>query len=79
MKPSIYIDTTIPSYYVDERQQLHIHIQRTREWWDNERESYHVFTSIMTLRELEEEIFPRQKKAMKIMDNVPLLELKISA
>jgi len=32
MKPTVYVDTTIPSYYVDEQPALRLHLDRTRRY-----------------------------------------------
>lgn len=73
MNPSVYIDTTIPSYYVDTRASVLVHIERTREWWDNERRFYKIFGSQFVLRELQEGGFPGQKEALALMHEIPLL------
>lgn len=73
MKQSVYLDTTIPSYYVDERPSLAVHIERTREWWDRESEFYEVFISPFVIRELEESTFPNQKAALDLTNGLPLL------
>lgn len=73
MRPSVYIDTSIPSYYVDSRPSLEVHIQRTRQWWDDEREHYEVFTSEFVLSELEEGEFPNKQRAIELIESVPVL------
>jgi predicted nucleic acid-binding protein len=73
MKPTVYIDTTIPSYYVDTRVSLGVHIERTRAWWDEEWDLYEVFTSAFVLRELEEGDFPNKSQALELTQRVPLL------
>lgn len=74
MKPSVYIDTTIPSYYVDKRVSLDVHISRTRIWWDTERENYNVFTSAFALRELQEGDFPNKSEALALLNKVKFLQ-----
>lgn len=73
MKATVYIDTTIPSYYVDTRPSLMVHIERTIEWWDRERENYEVFASAFVVRELEEGLFPNQGEALALLKEIPLL------
>ena len=51
MKPTVYIETTIPSYYCDHRPALAADIARTREWWDQERADYECFVSLVVLEE----------------------------
>jgi predicted nucleic acid-binding protein len=73
MRRSVYIDTTIPSYYVDERAVLRLHIDRTRQWWDEERHLYDLYTSEFTLAELAEGDFPRKEQAIQLMRDLPRL------
>lgn len=73
MVASVYIDTTIPSYYVDSRPALTVHIERTRIWWDLERESYDVFISPFVVRELEEGDFPGRAEALTLLEYIPRL------
>ena len=37
MKTTVYVETTIPSYYFDRRPELAQDIERTRQWWDHNR------------------------------------------
>jgi predicted nucleic acid-binding protein len=73
MKKTIYIDTTIPSYYVDQREVLRLHIDRTRIWWDQERSAYDIYCSDFVELELAEVDFPGQQAALKLIENIPRL------
>jgi predicted nucleic acid-binding protein len=73
MKPSVYVDTTIPSYYVDEREELRLHIERTRQWWDHERSHYDVYVSDLVLLELQDGSYPRQHEAIGLVASLPRL------
>jgi len=73
MKPSVYIDTTIPSYYVDEREEFRLHIERTRQWWDSERLQYSAYISDLVLIELQEGTYPRQSAAIALASSLPRL------
>lgn len=74
MKKSVYLDTTIFSYYFDERSSLKIHIDRTKKWWDKERNLYDLYVSAFVLFELQEWMFPRQKEAIKLARSTYILE-----
>ena len=74
MKTSAYLDTTIFSYYVDERPNLGIHIDRTRKWWDSERNFYDLYISNFVLLELKESSFPRQREALLLTKDISILE-----
>ena len=71
MKPTVYVDTTIPSYYVDERSSLRLHIDRTRQWWDAERPQYEVYISDLVRLELEEGDYPRKADAPALIAALP--------
>jgi hypothetical protein len=74
MKPLVYIETTIPSYYCDDRVGLASDIARTREWWDQERESYDCFISAAVLDELRNGDYPNKQACLRLVELLPLLE-----
>ena len=74
MKKSVYLDTTIFSYYVDERAILSVHIDRTKEWWNIERQFYDLYISDFILAELNEGNFPKQVEALKLTRDINILE-----
>ncbi len=75
MKPTVYIETTIPSYYCDDRSELMRDILRTREWWDGERQGYECLTSLVVLEELASGEYPRKQDCLGLIQSLPLLEL----
>lgn len=75
MPGTVYIETTIPSYYCDARSSLAADIERTREWWDRERTGYTCFTSSVVLDELSEGQYPTQQSCLDLMADLPLLAL----
>jgi predicted nucleic acid-binding protein len=76
MKPTVYIETTIPSYYFDDRLALSADIGRTREWWDEERGGYECFISAVVLDELAEGEYPNQAACLQLVDGLPLLAVE---
>lgn len=76
MKPTVYIETTIPSYCCDDRPELVADIARTRQWWDWERGDYECYISEAVLAELAEGNYPNQEKCIRLVDGIP--ELLIS-
>ena len=54
MKPRVYIETTIPSFYHEDRPQPEMVARRnwTRAWWDGERHEYELVTSAAVIDEL---------------------------
>ncbi|HEY4760447.1 MAG TPA: hypothetical protein VIH42_07700 [Thermoguttaceae bacterium] len=62
MKATIYIETSVPSYYCDSRPELAADIARTKQWWDEERQDYECFISEVVLGELAEGIYPSRER-----------------
>jgi len=52
MKEKVYLDSTIPSYYFDERKSLASFTAVTRKWWLEMSNFYDVFVSDAVLQEL---------------------------
>ena len=75
MKPSVYIETTIPSFYHEVRTEPEMIARRvwTREWWDNHRARYEVFTSEAVIEELEIGTFPEKDNALALVAPLSLL------
>ena len=65
MKPKVYIETSIPSFYFETRTSPEAVARRnwTKEWWDNERTHYEVWTSQAVTDELRRGSYNPQKKA----------------
>jgi len=55
MKPSVYVETSIPSFYFEVRTEPKMIARRqwTREWWDNHFADYGIVTSVAVVDELE--------------------------
>lgn len=72
-KPSIYIDTSVVSAYLDEK--VPDRWRLTKEFWDD-LFLYEVYTSVITLREVEANKSAAIKKKMKdLMEDFEVLEL----
>ena len=54
MKPKIYIETSIPSFYYEVRMEADMvaRWQWTRRWWDGSSDEYTLVTSVPVLDEL---------------------------
>jgi predicted nucleic acid-binding protein len=75
MRPTVYIETTIPSYYFDRRPALDFEIRRTREWWDEERGDYELLTSEVVLIELSDPRNPNRDACLSLLEGIPSLHL----
>jgi len=75
MKLSVYIETTVPSYYCDDRSDLKNDILRTRRWWDEERQDYECYVSPVVIEELEAGSYPTRGCCLELVSGLPLLEV----
>lgn len=79
MKPTVYLDATIPSFYYEQRPGTVLQAWReiTVEFWDKARASYECFVSDETLRELQETGYPEEKrgKCRALVSGLPRLAL----
>jgi len=75
MKKRVYIETSIPSFYVETRPEPEMVARRrwTREWWDTRRGSYEVVTSFAVSEELEAGDYPNKADALRLIAGVPFL------
>jgi hypothetical protein len=72
---TVYIETTIPSFYFDARRSTTIAVwrQATRQWWDHYRTSYRLCTSAFVTAELERIPTSRARQTLDLLSVVPLL------
>ena len=73
-RPRVYLDSTVPSYYFDERPELITLINVTREWWHNERENYDVWISPAALDELQDGEHPYKDKILELVRPINVLD-----
>lgn len=78
MKARVYVETTIPSFYFEVRAEPEMVARRdwTREWWDDHRLNYELFTSEAVVDELEKGSFPQKDDALKLLETIPLLDIE---
>lgn len=77
MKPSIYIETSLPSFYYEVRTEPNNVARRewTREWWNDHLVDYDAYTSEAVIEELEGGSFPGKADALIPMEALPLLDI----
>lgn len=73
MRPTVYIETTIPSYYCDTRPDMQRDILCTRQWWDEERGRYECFISAIVLEELSAGSYAAREQCLRLVEQLPLL------
>jgi hypothetical protein len=77
MKRSVYIETTIPSFYYEVRTEPEMVERResTRRWWAKEGPSYALHTSAFVIGELQEVDYSGRQQALTLMAPLPLLKI----
>ncbi len=78
MKPKIYIETTIPSFYYEIRKEPEMVARRnwTREWWDNHIRYYEPVTSEAVFDELSRGNYPNKDEKLSLIDKLPVLSIE---
>lgn len=78
MKPSVYIETTIPSYLTAWRSPelvMAANQEATRKWWDESRAKFELFISELVIDEISNGDPDAVKRRMTVVDDLPELEL----
>jgi hypothetical protein len=78
MKPIVYIETSIPSFYFEVRPEPEMVARRqwTRDWWTNARNRYHLVTSAAVLSELDRGNYPNKGQALDLIRELPLIPIE---
>lgn len=78
MRPRVYIETSIPSFYYESRQEPEMVARRlwTRYWWDHEREKFELVTSEAVIVELSRGDYPSKAQTLALIESLPLLEIE---
>lgn len=76
-RPSVYIETSVPSAYVTTRTDPGSLFRRdvTRHWWKDQLSNYDVYTSDSVVAELEQGRWPGQSEAVMLLESVPRLRV----
>ncbi len=79
-KPRVYIETTIPSFYHEDRTDPGIVARRewTQQWWDEASEHYELVTSPAVLDELAGGTPERSLKRLALVRDLPLLSVEVA-
>ncbi len=78
MSESVYIETSIFSFYHDQRAAPAVIAMRdwTRQWWDTQRPSYEVITSTAVLAELETGNLAHRDDALSMALRLPAMPIE---
>lgn len=76
-KPTVYIETTVPSYYYETRETPWVKTWRstTRKWWRVGRSRYELFTSEFVALELQRAPARKRAAAERMIRPLPFLEV----
>lgn len=79
MKPKVYIETSIPSFYYESRTEPDMVARRewTRQWWHRAADNYLLVTSEAVLEELETGDYPNKDMSLGLVDSLPLIPFEI--
>jgi predicted nucleic acid-binding protein len=72
-KRSVYLDTSIFSYLIDERENLKSFIEITKDWWDTQKRYFKLFISSEVIAELQLGKYPNKKTAIDIAESIEIL------
>jgi predicted nucleic acid-binding protein len=78
MKPSVYIETTIPSYLTAWRSPelvMAANQEATRKWWDESRAKFELFISELVIGEISNGDPDAVKRRIVVVENLPELAL----
>jgi predicted nucleic acid-binding protein len=75
--PTVYIETSIPSFYHEMRQEPAMQARRewTRQWWSRAHGSYELFTSEAVLDELGRGEYPTKPDCLSLVQSLPVLPI----
>ena len=73
MRKAVYLDSTIPSYFFDERESLKTYTEITKRWWEEERPAYRVFVSEATVAETSRGRHPYREDIVRFVSRLELL------
>lgn len=73
MTRTIYLDTTIPSYLFDEREELKTFVKVTQQWWTEERQQFDLYLSEETMVELNNGDYPNKAKVLESISGIKIL------
>jgi predicted nucleic acid-binding protein len=78
MKPLVYIETTVPSFYYEIRAEPEIIARKdwTRQWWDNFSCNYKLVTSEAVLDEIDRGDYHHKDKVLSLVSKIKLIPIE---
>ena len=65
MKRTVYLDSTIPSYLCDQREEIKTFVDITKKWWKEESNNFLIWISEETLNEVYKGDYPNKAKMIR--------------
>jgi len=80
MKPKVYVETSIPSFYHETRTAPEMLARRewTRQWWDELSQYYLLVTSVAVLDELNQGDYPNKDAILLLMRKMALVPVSLA-
>jgi predicted nucleic acid-binding protein len=77
MRRTVYIETTVPSFYAETRTEPAMIARResTRLWWTEEAPRYDLHVSALVLSELADGDYPGKAEALALVGELPVLDI----
>ena len=81
MKPRVYVETTVPSFYHEIRDEAEMVARRdwTRQWWARATADCELVTSVPVVDEFERGDFPNREECLRLLAPLPLLAVEPAA
>lgn len=78
MRKRVYIETTIPSFYFEQRHEPEMVARRnwTVDWWNEHGPRFDLVTSVAVVEELQRGHHPRREDALALVSELPLLPIE---
>ena len=74
MKSGVYLDSSVPSFYFDEREKLQFQISITKKWFEKEVENHRIYISRAVIAEVSNGSYPNKSKIMSFIDSFEILD-----
>ncbi len=77
MKSTVYLETTIPSFYYETRTDAEFIAMRnwTRKWWKERKDDFDCFISVAVSDELEKGDYPKKEEKIHLITGMEYLEI----
>ncbi len=78
MQLKIYLETTIPSFYHEDRTDIAAiaRCEWTRQWWTAKRQNYDLVTSVAVLNELENGDYPKKENCLSLLSTLSVVTIE---